>query len=285
MRCWILRILICLALGGIVAIGSAWGLSYYWFRKDKAATAPGGTTRLVMERHNVGATVTGVLSRFGSHCVMTTVYPTTPVIPDLEAAYDGSISTNQSDVPSWSKARQDAGNAPDQERAFGLPFKCMSYEIDVLSPVERRALQEEIRIRYQNERRRDGLSNDDLDAIRAAEREELAALRLRFATYFGGVEYGDTLQTGGPGSRYTYGALPTRPIWLGLVANTVICGGVFFLLFFGPGLSRQVIWRRRGACLTCGYLLRGDYAAGCPECGWNRKATETKRSRDTAMKH
>ena len=27
----------------------------------------------------------------------------------------------------------------------------------------------------------------------------------------------------------------------------------------------------QGRCFACGYDLRGDYAGGCPECGWNRK--------------
>jgi hypothetical protein len=41
-------------------------------------------------------------------------------------------------------------------------------------------------------------------------------------------------------------------------------------------LARNGGWRRwhrrrRGACLNCGYDLRGDFANGCPECGWRRE--------------
>ena len=32
---------------------------------------------------------------------------------------------------------------------------------------------------------------------------------------------------------------------------------------------------RRGRCLKCGYDLRGDPAAGCPECGWKREEAGT----------
>lgn len=31
----------------------------------------------------------------------------------------------------------------------------------------------------------------------------------------------------------------------------------------------------RSICPRCGYDLRGDLDAGCPECGWNREERET----------
>jgi hypothetical protein len=40
-------------------------------------------------------------------------------------------------------------------------------------------------------------------------------------------------------------------------------------------------WRRRregGQCVNCGYDLRGDMAAGCPECGWGREGGVVPRS-------
>lgn len=37
-------------------------------------------------------------------------------------------------------------------------------------------------------------------------------------------------------------------------------------------------------CPKCGYSLRGQLAAGCPECGWNRGAGETERQRDGETK-
>ncbi|MDY7110541.1 MAG: hypothetical protein SYC29_18065 [Planctomycetota bacterium] len=33
---------------------------------------------------------------------------------------------------------------------------------------------------------------------------------------------------------------------------------------------RRHLLQERGLCPSCGYDLRGDFAAGCPECGWNR---------------
>jgi hypothetical protein len=64
--------------------------------------------------------------------------------------------------------------------------------------------------------------------------------------------------------------LPSMPIWRGVVLNTGLYGVVWAApLFAWPalvGLNR----RRRGRCPKCSYELRGDLAAGCPECGWRR---------------
>jgi hypothetical protein len=64
-------------------------------------------------------------------------------------------------------------------------------------------------------------------------------------------------------------AMPLRPLWLGLLVNSVFYGLFLWLLWFTPrrivrGRSR----RRRGLCVRCEYDLRG-LAAGsaCPECG------------------
>ena len=49
---------------------------------------------------------------------------------------------------------------------------------------------------------------------------------------------------------------------------------VLYLLARSGGWKR---WRRRrrGACLQCGYDLRGELDAGCPECGWRREAASS----------
>jgi len=85
-------------------------------------------------------------------------------------------------------------------------------------------------------------------------------------------------------------AVPVRPIWPGLIANTVFYAAGWFVLLYGfirlKGL-RRVIRERRGLCPQCGYDLRGQAPggphprplsqrergasdAGCPECGWGR---------------
>jgi hypothetical protein len=61
--------------------------------------------------------------------------------------------------------------------------------------------------------------------------------------------------------------LPYEPIWPGLLANATFYGGLLALVLLAPGQIRRALRRRRGACMRCGYDLRGGAHAGCPECG------------------
>lgn len=66
------------------------------------------------------------------------------------------------------------------------------------------------------------------------------------------------------------GMLPLLPAWPGLAVNSALYGSAWWLLLFAPGAFRRFRRRSRGCCVACGYDLRGDYTAGCPECGWGR---------------
>lgn len=71
--------------------------------------------------------------------------------------------------------------------------------------------------------------------------------------------------------------LPTRILWAGFVGNSAL---VFVALLVMVGLSRFVraaVRRRRGRCTACGYDLRGQPEAGCPECGADRGDGATRR--------
>jgi hypothetical protein len=62
--------------------------------------------------------------------------------------------------------------------------------------------------------------------------------------------------------------LPVRPIWSGLILNTLLYAALWTVMFSTPRLVRQYRRRRRGACLTCGYARTGlPSIAQCPECG------------------
>ena len=71
-------------------------------------------------------------------------------------------------------------------------------------------------------------------------------------------------------------ALPIRPIWSGLLIDGAIWGSVLAALYASTRslwrFIREGRWLRRGCCMRCGYDLRFDLAAGCPECGWRREA-------------
>jgi hypothetical protein len=65
--------------------------------------------------------------------------------------------------------------------------------------------------------------------------------------------------------RATARGIPIRPIWTGLVANTLVFGFAWYALFRGPGTIRRAMRRRAGRCEACGYPVQSQ--GPCPECG------------------
>ena len=70
--------------------------------------------------------------------------------------------------------------------------------------------------------------------------------------------------------RKTTRALPLAPIWPGFAINTIFYATILWLPF-APFQLRRYVRVKRGCCINCGYDLRGDFSAGCPECGWRRE--------------
>ncbi len=73
----------------------------------------------------------------------------------------------------------------------------------------------------------------------------------------------------------TYIWFPYRPIWSGLIINTLI---YTVLLWIAVYIVRSIKHDRRlhrGACPYCAYDLQFNYTSGCPECGWRRKAPKS----------
>ena len=64
--------------------------------------------------------------------------------------------------------------------------------------------------------------------------------------------------------------IPYRPMWLGFALNSLLYATILWIPF-APFALRQVLRRRRGACMQCGYDLRGAVSAGCSECGCGRE--------------
>jgi len=67
-------------------------------------------------------------------------------------------------------------------------------------------------------------------------------------------------------------ALPMKPIWSGLAADTGIFAVMWLVGIAGAAFARRWWRRQRGRCVECGYDLAGDVKGGCPECGWCRPA-------------
>jgi len=49
---------------------------------------------------------------------------------------------------------------------------------------------------------------------------------------------------------------------------------IVWMLWSSLFATRRMIRRKRGHCIKCGYDLRGDFSAGCPECGWRREGLD-----------
>ncbi|MDB5320035.1 MAG: blaR0 [Phycisphaerales bacterium] len=68
--------------------------------------------------------------------------------------------------------------------------------------------------------------------------------------------------------------VPLRPIWIGLIGDTLLFATVWLAawstLVIPRRFIREVARFRRGACIQCGYDLGYDFIQGCPECGWRR---------------
>ena len=83
------------------------------------------------------------------------------------------------------------------------------------------------------------------------------------------VEWGIELESSPNWSpEFVLRAVPYKPIWRGLIANTVLFAITWLVLF---EFTRSVIYRRRlhnGICPKCRYERRGEFDRPCPECGF-----------------
>lgn len=70
-----------------------------------------------------------------------------------------------------------------------------------------------------------------------------------------------------------------RPIWSGLIVDSTLFAGMAFLVQRLLTAGRSKYRLRQGRCTYCGFIL-GLSDAGCPECGWNRLASEGGDGRD-----
>jgi len=66
--------------------------------------------------------------------------------------------------------------------------------------------------------------------------------------------------------------LPLAPLWTGFLANTFLFAFVIFTMTLPLSLTRQLRRYKRGECPKCRYPVQGNYSSPCPECGWGHRA-------------
>lgn len=63
--------------------------------------------------------------------------------------------------------------------------------------------------------------------------------------------------------------IPLRPLWGGLLGDTLVYAVAWFAVLSAIVSTRRILLVRRGKCLDCGYSLVGLNGHRCPECGAN----------------
>ncbi len=86
------------------------------------------------------------------------------------------------------------------------------------------------------------------------------------------------VQLSDPNSAAHIRALPLRPIWPGLLANSSLYATAIFLPWIAFLMLRVLHRLRHGRCPQCAYDLRFDLASGCPECSWRREGAQGSQS-------
>lgn len=104
----------------------------------------------------------------------------------------------------------------------------------------------------------DGAGQNGPDCERATELH--AAFRANAGPHKG-IQLPDWLEGGPNTPRRMLPIIPT----LGFLFDTAFYGGVAWLAFFGRGVFRRTLRRRRRECIWCGYPVGSS--AACTECG------------------
>lgn len=68
---------------------------------------------------------------------------------------------------------------------------------------------------------------------------------------------------------------PVRPVAIGFIFGGLLYGSAIGGIWYLGVSARRIIRLRNGLCPACGYRQDMLGSRGCPECGWNRPASES----------
>jgi hypothetical protein len=247
MRRWIISILICVTLGAITTIAVAWERAWTAprdpgrYRGYSATDEATGTTFYRMDRPGRRFLSSEREARLLSH-IQSSYIPQLLVVPYPPPAPWPEEIELQKLLPVWTTIHNPDPLSQAESRwvaAFGWPAISMCYG-----------------------------ATCRVNAIGSVVPW----------TYWGAVDpesLGLPNQKGRIEFRMEKRLLPLHPVWPGFAIDTGIYGLTWFLLLSGFVGARRLIRARRGLCPRCAYDLRRQFAAGCPECGWNREPMPT----------
>lgn len=94
-------------------------------------------------------------------------------------------------------------------------------------------------------------------------------------TIAGPIAEGMLVLRGQPSPRVRdFTALPLKPLWAGLAADTAVFSAMWFVLMTVSGALRRNWRRARALCPRCGYSRAGlPHDGACPECGLASQTT------------
>lgn len=225
-----------LFIGAVATLAVAWGSAYCTSFERANASA----TDINILEHHPGWIGTRLRTATGTRCIFS-IERFPRFVSKVVAAPDGTEPW----LTAWRRQPGEQGTLGLIEDARGWPMRCMAASCESTSellPLSWTAMVGPPSVGTARYRVRDGVE------LKRGSAGGLFMLDLRM--------------------------FPYRPLWPGLVVNTLFYAVLSVASFVA---CRNVVRRGRlekGRCPKCAYDLQAAFDDGCPECGWKRTADD-----------